>query len=241
MQPADSLHQPAAACYSCKIIFHFQTWGIGFNLCPVLRLAKWKLAFVMQINAELQKADKRTHTHAENHIHRDSLSSPTRQHQRQQPVAPCSFLCAANRYLALISDLSAANAASSNTIFYGEFSADVVYNLPAPSKLCPKVTFLFPSLFSSSFSSVSSYNPLSPQLCISQLPPTPFVSHPILPSFSSSSPFLTDSYPLSSLPTASSHFSAASATCSQHLHCTRNTRHRACAASLVTILQPSRS
>jgi hypothetical protein len=54
---------PAAACYSCKIIFHFQTWGIGFNLCPVLRLAKWKLAFVMQINAELQKADKRTHAH----------------------------------------------------------------------------------------------------------------------------------------------------------------------------------
>jgi hypothetical protein len=64
LRPPASLHQPSAACYSCKIIFHFQTRGIGFNLCPVLRSAKWKLAFVMQINAELQKADENTHTHA---------------------------------------------------------------------------------------------------------------------------------------------------------------------------------
>jgi hypothetical protein len=61
------------ACYWCKIIFHFQTWGIGFNLCPVSRLAKWKLVLVMQINAELQKADKqaskRAHTHARTRTH----------------------------------------------------------------------------------------------------------------------------------------------------------------------------
>jgi hypothetical protein len=102
LQPPASLHQPAAACYSCKIIFHFQTWGIGFNLCPVLRLAKWKLAFVMQINAELQKADKRTHTHTQNHIHRDSLSSPGQQHQRQLAAAlsrPTMFFSLCSRSL----------------------------------------------------------------------------------------------------------------------------------------------
>jgi hypothetical protein len=76
---------PATVCYWCKIIFHFQTWGIGFNLCPVLCLAKWKLVLVMQINAELQKADKRAHT--QNHIHRHTLISNT-QHQRLQPCRP---------------------------------------------------------------------------------------------------------------------------------------------------------
>jgi hypothetical protein len=85
---------PATACYWCKIIFHFQTWGIGFNLCPVSRLAKWKLVLVMQINAELQKADKQARTHRA-----CSLPPLTQQQPDRQPdhvlfsVTPIALYC----------------------------------------------------------------------------------------------------------------------------------------------------
>lgn len=72
LEPDSPVEHPATACYWCKIIFHFQTWGIGFNLCPVSRLAEWKLALVMQINTELQKADKQEHARTE----RGTLAAP---------------------------------------------------------------------------------------------------------------------------------------------------------------------